>query len=203
MQEPIDIGILKYLDFDNGFYIECGANDGIRQSNTYRLEKEQNWRGILVEPSMFAYERCVENRNNDNIILNVALVSDEYNGDKIYGDFDGDLMSSVQGLRRRNNRMFESKAVTLTSILDEYNVENVDFFSLDVEGYELNVLKGLDFNKYNPTYILIEIYEKDKQEIFDFMNSKDYDFVCNLSGFNRVDNPMWDGTHNDYLFKKK
>ena len=48
------------------------------------------------------------------------------------------------------------KTKTLTSILDECNVEKIDFFSLDVEGFELNVLKGLDFNKYRPRYMLIE-----------------------------------------------
>lgn len=45
---------------------------------------------------------------------------------------------------------------TLTSILDECEVTEIDLFSLDVEGYELNVLKGLDFSKYRPKYMLIE-----------------------------------------------
>ena len=40
------------------------------------------------------------------------------------------------------------------------NFDKIDFFSLDVEGYEMEVLKGIDFTKHTPTFILIEIYEK-------------------------------------------
>jgi hypothetical protein len=46
----IDKKMLKYLNFDNGYFIECGANDGIRQSNTLYYEKEKGWRGVLIEP---------------------------------------------------------------------------------------------------------------------------------------------------------
>ena len=95
------------------------------------------------------------------------------------------------------------KARTLTSILDECKVDRIDFFSLDVEGYELNVLKGLDMKKYRPFFILIEIYEKDKEEIMNYMTDNEYDLICNLSDFNLQNNPYWDGTHNDYLFKIK
>ena len=54
--------ILKYLDYENGFYIECGANDGITQSNTLNLVKNKNWRGILIEPSKHSFDLCKENR---------------------------------------------------------------------------------------------------------------------------------------------
>jgi hypothetical protein len=58
----------------------------------------------------------------------------------------------------------------LTSILDEYGVEEIDFFSLDVEGFELSVLQGLDFNKYRPKYMLIET--SFKKDVDDYL--KDY-----------------------------
>jgi len=202
-KDTIDYKILEYLNFDDGFFIECGANDGISQSNTYKLENDKNWRGILIEPSPTSYSSCVKNRSGDNIILNCALVSDDYSFDTIRGDFDGNLMSSVYGVRRNNSRLIEVKASTLTSILDGCDIDVIDFFSLDVEGYELEILKGLDFRKYKPIYILIEVYEKDKQKINEFMLSKNYELICNLSGFNHSDNPHWDGTHNDYLYKLK
>ncbi len=201
--EWIDEKILKYLNFDNGIYIECGANDGIRQSNTYLLENRQNWNGILIDASKSSLDKCKLNRNDNNYFFNCALVSSDYDLDYVSGDFDGNLMSSVFGkrLNRKSDTLVESR--TLTSILDEVGVKKIDFFSLDVEGYELNVLKGLDFKKYKPTYILIEIYEKDKQEINEYMFDNDYELICNLSGFNLDNNPHWDGTHNDYLFKIK
>ena len=46
----LDRKLLKYLNFKYGFYIECGANDGIIQSNSWYFDKYKNWKGILIEP---------------------------------------------------------------------------------------------------------------------------------------------------------
>lgn len=192
-----------FKNIKNGIYIECGANDGITQSNTLELEKNNNWIGILIEPSIVAYNKCLLNRSEKNIFINTALVDFSFIGDSISGDFDGSLMSSVDGNRRNNSNLNKTRARTLTSILDEYSVNKIDFFSLDVEGYELNVLNGLDFGYYKPTYILIEVYNKDYHVIMDKMNDSGYELMCNLSGFNKNEFPMWDGSHNDYLFKIK
>ncbi len=51
-------------------------------------------------------------------------------------------------------------ARTLTSILDEANIPKIDFFSLDVEGFELNALQGLDFDKYRPEFMLVECLDE-------------------------------------------
>ena len=42
--------LLKYIDFNSGFFIELGGYDGFFHSPTYYLEKFKNWQGILVEP---------------------------------------------------------------------------------------------------------------------------------------------------------
>jgi FkbM family methyltransferase len=47
-------------------------------------------------------------------------------------------------------------ARTLTAVLDRHRPRAIDFFSLDVEGFELEVLKGLDFGKYRPKWMLVE-----------------------------------------------
>jgi FkbM family methyltransferase len=205
MLEWIDKKILKYLNYNDGFFIEAGSNDGVLQSNTLYLERIKNWKGILIEPSIFAYNKCVINRKK-SICYNCALVESDLIKN-VSGDFDGSLMSSVDGKRLNNNKLLEVESRTLTSILDEFTKENslkkIDFFSLDVEGYELNVLKGLDINKYRPIYILIEIYTKDIEEITKYMFNNNYELICNLSDFNLQNNPHWDGTHNDYLFKIK
>ena len=46
--------------------------------------------------------------------------------------------------------------ITLNDILESQNVTKIDFFSLDVEGYELEVLKGLDLKRFTPKVILVE-----------------------------------------------
>ena len=55
----------------------------------------------------------------------------------------------------------------------------IDFFSLDVEGSELEVLKGIDFNKYNFKFILIE--NRDFKKIKNFLFDKKYKFIKNLT----------------------
>lgn len=195
--------ILKYLDYDGGVYIESGANDGVTQSNTYYLEKNKRWSGILIEPSESSFELCKQNRSENNIFLNCALVSNDYDSDYIEGDFDGNLMSSVNGNRRNNIGIkIKTKAKKLSDILNENNLKKIDFFSLDVEGYEYEVLKGIDFNSHEFKFLLIEIYKWDYKKIVDLLNTNGYELIENLSGFNLDNNPYWDGTHNDYLFKK-
>ena len=46
----LDKKMLEFINYENGFFIECGANDGVDQSNTWYYEKNLNWSGILIEP---------------------------------------------------------------------------------------------------------------------------------------------------------
>jgi len=184
---------------DNGFFIELGANDGLTQSNTAMLEFMRGWKGILIEPSPSAYELCKVNRPG-SITLNYACVSNEYTDKSVKGDFNGKLMSSVDGLRLQSEKTIDVAAITLESILDKYAAyKNINFLSLDTEGYELNILKGLNLDKYRPQYMLIEIYSKDYKEIYDYLESKQYTLHSNFTNYNKETNPLWDGTHNNYV----
>jgi len=195
--------IFDILNFENGFYVECGANNGYSQSNTIMLERNRNWKGLLIEPSISSFNICKKIRSKRNIFENCVLSSFEDEGKLMSGDFDGDLMSSVGGYRLSRDVNAEIISKTLTTLLKTHNITHVDFFSLDVEGFELNVLKGIDFEYCSPTWIVIEVYTKDLEEIMDFMDKKNYELVGNLTNFNNEEYPNWDGTHNDYLFKLK
>jgi hypothetical protein len=115
-------------------------------------------------------------------------------------------MSSVNATRivleECKSPLVKVKAITLEKILDQHLPEGtvIDFLSLDTEGYELNVLKGLNLSKYKPRYMLIEIYSWDLETITSFLGENGYQLHSNFSNYNPVDNPHWDGTHNDYLF---
>jgi FkbM family methyltransferase len=189
--------LLENINTDKGFYIECGANDGITQSYTYELER-LGWNGILIEASEEAFNKCKANRSSDNLFYNCALVSSD-DISQISGDFDGNLMSSVGGNRLCREINTIVKCRTLTSILEELSIDNIDLFSLDVEGYELEVLKGFDIKKYHPKYIIIEVYNDIKDDIFNLMARNNYS-VLNLTDYTHENNRLWDGTHNDYLF---
>lgn len=189
--------------FDNkrdGFYIELGAYDGLIQSNTAFFEKNLGWRGILIEPSFHGFKECIINRPN-SICLNYACVSNDYKYDYVEGDFRyKNLMGSVGGKRLKSKDLVRVKASTLERLLDEHCHSNIDFLSLDAEGYELEILKGLNLNKYRPNKMLIEVYTKDYDEIINLLNNHNYKLHSNFTNYNKIDNPGWDGTHNDYLF---
>lgn len=186
---------------ENGFFIEVGGNDGITQSNTALLTKERGWKGVLVEPSHDGYLSCKINRP-ESYCFHAACVGPDYASEWIEGDFNGGLMSSVNGIRCNSQQLVRVPARTLESILDNCGfVPTIDFLSLDTEGYEFPILQGLNLNKYRPRYMLIEIYSWDYETIIEFLKSHDYECLSNFSNYNSIQHPRWDGTHNDYLFK--
>jgi len=201
-REPITKRILEYIgNIENGFYIEAGAYDGLLQSNTKFLEEEFNWTGILIEPSPKVFLQLEKNRPN-NININKCLVSSDYEFKTISGSFDNGPMSSVGNIRNLENvELIDVPCEPLSNILDYLEIPKIDFMTVDTEGYELFVLDGLNLQKYRPTYLLIEIYEHDKETIINYLTGFNYILLENITNYNKLDNPGWDGTHNDYLFK--
>lgn len=206
-QGRVEIKILPYLqDIENGFFVEAGALDGLFMSNTKILE-DLGWKGILVEPSPKALERCLKNRKAT--LEGCALVSSDYQHDSILGDFffDGeDGMGAWSGIHKSMygiRAAIEVPARTLDSILKRHKVSKVDFLSLDVEGYEMEVLKGIDFSTTEITYILVEVNVRhySLESLNEFLLQFGYNKVVNLSNFQLGEN-MWDGSHQDFLYYK-
>lgn len=202
---PFDHKIIDRLNVQRretkGVFIEVGANQGIVQSNTMLLEKYYGWTGILIEPS-YQYEALCVNRPKSKCIQ-CALGSFEEEGVYIMGDFDGHLMGGIGGKRSGRPANISVLVRSLQSILDEENLQNINFFSLDVEGHEYNVLNGIDFNKTTFDYILIEIYSWDYVRIVSFLSERGYDMIEPFSFYTKENSPGWDGSHNDYLFKRR
>lgn len=213
-QGRIDIKILPYLqDIQNGFFVEAGALDGLFMSNTKTLE-DLGWNGLLIEPSKKAVDLCKKNRKC--LVERCALVSKEYTKDTVMGDFvlDGEYgIGAWSSITRHaygqladktfNSFTTEVPATTLEKLLDKYDLKKVDLLSLDVEGYELEVLKGIDFNKVKITFILIEVNLRDYnlEDIDELLQG--YERIACLSNFSKESNKGWDGSHQDYLYKCK
>ena len=171
--------VASMINKKNGFYIEAGANNGIWQSNTLYLETELGWTGLLIEPNKHKFEECKKNRVN-NLFYNCALVDFSYDKESIEGyfnevDYENSLMAQVsvnnpefseEDPRWQDKLKVQVKARKLSNILDENNITEVDFFSLDVEGYELNVLNGIDFKRHAPRLICTEIRNKNNNQSF-------------------------------------
>ena len=191
--------IKKLFGGTRGLFFEVGANDGLSQSNTAYLEKYQGWRGILVEPLPMQFFRCLANRPRSTVI-NAALVSRDFS-DKTVEIAYANLMSTINDPERNllsveghvatgsqfltpeekalSGHRITVPALTVSAVLDNTGHAQVDFFSLDVEGYELEVLKGIDFSRHRPHYFLIEA--RDKLGMDRFMAVQGYRYVAQWS----------------------
>ncbi|WP_194273728.1 FkbM family methyltransferase [Rhizobium grahamii] len=158
----LDKQLLSYLP-SGGFFVEAGGNDGVDQSNTFYLEKCMGWEGILIEP--FEPLSRLSSRFRSATAIAAALGSTEDEGKCLEMTFS-DLMSSKVyertaspkwgGLFGPNPTTFAAPIRTLSSILDEIEAPPVTLLSLDVEGFELRVLEGLNLVRHRPKFILIE-----------------------------------------------
>lgn len=180
--DDLDRKLARRIAIRNGFFIEAGANDGFNQSNTYYLERFLGWRGILVEAIPELFQRCRTERPRAHV-YNCALVPFDY-AEKTVEMVHCNLMSVVKGAMGngvaeqshidRGAKLQPGTAVytvrvaarTLTSIIEEVQPPTINLLSLDVEGYEINVLKGLDFTRFRPENICIEVREASKVEAF-------------------------------------
>ena len=173
-----------------GFFIEAGANNGVRGSNTYYLEKYCGWTGILIEAIPHRFVECKKARPGCHT-LHSGLVADNYDkdyvelvymdlmsmvvSDKGAVDLATHIQKSVDTTRHKDGLIgtkFLAPARTLSSVLEEQGNPSIDFFSLDVEGHELQVLKGNDFDRCSPAYILVENW--DRTGVDEFLKSKGY-----------------------------
>jgi FkbM family methyltransferase len=186
----LDLKMLKYINYENGFFIECGANDGINQSNTWYYEKKLNWRGVLIEPIPEVFDQLKKNRKSENLFFNNVLKSfkDKRKYIRLIYDKKDSLISKIENKKIKNTYSFRSRAKTLNEILTISKApKKIDFFSLDVEGDEINVLNGIDLKKYYFKYILIETMNLKK--VINKLKKFDYKLKKKLSNI-------------DYLFKK-
>ncbi|MGH2858071.1 MAG: FkbM family methyltransferase [Solirubrobacteraceae bacterium] len=196
----MDRGLAEHLNFRGGFFVEAGANDGYHQSNTYRLERALGWRGVLIEPVPSLYRAAVRERPGARV-FNCALVSRTYAQDDVRLIYGG-MMTTVAGTRETEaadrswaqaahamvqeapEHDFVVRARTLSSILDEVSAPEIDFLSLDVEGFETQVLEGLDLTRHAPRWILVEVRERaDRREAVEAILGDRYEVARQLSPY--------------------
>jgi len=188
------------LDYDNGYFIELGGNDGISQSNTLYFEKYRGWRGFLVEPILHNYFKCKENRKASQVFCN-ACVSFEYKSSCVELLYSN-LMTSPLGVEtdldpkaqaHLGNQFLDQSeevvrtaaiAATLDQLMREASAPKcVDFLSVDVEGAEAEVIKGIDFCAFSFRVICIEA--RDPSKIISLLATHGYKWIRSI-GHNLV-----------------
>ena len=185
-----------------GFFVELGAGDGVLISNTYFLEKERAWTGVLIEPSR-TFEQLKSNRaatclnycvgpycgtkylyeihgpnyidqNPDNCLLSITLSSTSLNEAEI----EGDKLVPERARAASGKSQFVTRQVEMLTLAQALQTANaptdIDFLSLDVEGYEHEVLKAFPFNNYTFKTMIIE---RPNSALLDLLKFNGYQIV--------------------------
>ena len=199
----LDKKILNYINLRDGYFVELGANDGITQSNTKHFELFKGWHGVLIEPSPKQFKRLKKFRKSKNLFYNCACVAFDFPKTTIELMYSNLMSVALEGRNdihdpiahaiageihsdKEKTFTFQVEARTLQSILDESKSPKlIDLLSLDVEGGELEVLGGIDFDRTNFRYIVIET--RSINEVRLFLSDKNYKEITQL-------------THHDFLF---
>lgn len=170
----IDRVLEEHLDTTRpGFFVEAGAYDGFEQSNTYLLERRFGWRGVMVEPVPELHRHAVAERPATTVV-NCALKAADDPRDTLTMTY-GALMSTVAGAQGGDERSWVRPAFalglekpyeitvparTLSDVLDEAGAPaDFELLSLDVEGFEEQVLRGLDLDRHRPALMVVEMHE--------------------------------------------
>ena len=187
--QELDKRMLEYINYRNGFYIECGANDGVNQSNTWYFEKQLGWKGLLIEPVESVFNQLKKNRSKGNYFIQKALRPINFKKKIIKLNLnEGDTLTTRSNPDNIIRKKIKVQTINLDAILNKINAPKlIDFFSLDVEGDEFLVLKGINFKKYSFKYLLVECDKFHKLK--KFLSNYNYKFIKKMS------------VGNDYLFK--
>ncbi len=182
-----DMIVQMYLGWKtNGYFVEFGATDGDDISNTYTLEKEFGWNGILAEPAKHWHPKLKKNRSC-NIDFNCVW---ETTGDKVMFH-ESHMRPDASAIKQyitpdlvqmigETSDDYEIETISLNDLLKKYNApKDIDYISLDTEGSEIKILEAFDFEQYKVKFFTVEHNEKEhpRQRIYDLLTSKGYDRV--------------------------
>ena len=175
-----------FKDKKKGYYIDVGCQHPIKNNNTFLLHKK-GWSGVNIDLdenniALFNYFRP----KDDNIH---AAISDKIEELDLYFYHKKSPINTLdEKISLKQNakieRKIKVKTETLTNILDKIQVLNIDLLSIDVEGFELRVIQGLNFEKYSPNVIVIEYLDLEAEKweipynnIDNIINSKIYKYI--------------------------
>lgn len=189
LDEFIRNNYYKNLEY-KGVFVDVGIGPVQFKSNSKHF-RDSGWRVIGVDPNpKFALQHmyagneiycvaCADTNKLSQFTIN-------YNNDSSYtNDIDGVSFSAIDirlpGVPKHNIQYkLNTMVLTLDSILEFADISKVDILSIDVEGWELDVLRGFNHEKYMPNIIILENWEH-KADYIDYMTNIKYKLVTTLS----------------------
>ena len=169
--------VLEHLGhMRNGYFLEMGASDGITFSNTYKLEKEYGWSGLLVEcdPQMLQ-----SLRNHRSSTIDTRPVWSHSNIEVAFKSIENGALSGIESnlihpkSLVRSGKILYLNTISLDDLLQQHECpQHINYFSLDVEGSEYNILSTYSF-RHIFDVITVE-HLKNQDEITSLICSKGY-----------------------------
>lgn len=164
-QHEIDKIVLDTFG-SSGVFVEAGGSDPKDQSNTWLLE-EHGWSGLIVEPNT-SYNELYKSIRPKTIVENYALVDRQYSNTTVTGDFTQEFTGKIDGGDTVVN------CCTLDSLLQKHQMKEIHFLSLDVEGYETQVIDGIDFDQTFIHLIVLENHTMHDPNYFDYLEKNNF-----------------------------
>ena len=177
-----DLFVLTELGFKrNGFFVEFGATNGVDISNTYLMEKEFAWTGILAEPARCWHEMLYANRSafiETNCVWSKSNSVLSFKEVHIPDLSTINSFSSVDGYKntRRTGKIYDVRTISLNDLLEKYQAPHrMDYLSIDTEGSEFEILNSFDFGKYQFDVITCEHnFTPMREKIFELLSKNGY-----------------------------
>jgi FkbM family methyltransferase len=182
-----------------GVFVDIGAYDGEKFSNTLFFERSMGWSGLCVEPLPGAFAKLKQIRrapceqiavadfegDADFVEADDRIGPDEKMLSGLHGQFDPRHQMRIAQTTKTPHRV---KVTKLSTLLARHGLHDIDYCSIDVEGAELAVLSDFDPARFRVALFTIE-NNYDDERISKLMAEKGYDLVGQLE--------------QDYVFKRK
>ncbi|MDX2485149.1 MAG: FkbM family methyltransferase [Pseudodonghicola sp.] len=154
-----DLFALSQTGFKHGgFFVEFGATDGIDLNNSYLMETQYGWSGILAEPAQGWHANL---RANRSAIIDSRCVW-RASGEKLQfteaprGE-NSAISSFVKTSRKLRGHQYEVETVSLNDLLDQHSAPaKIDYLSVDTEGSEFDILNAVDFDRWSFRVMTVE-----------------------------------------------
>lgn len=161
-----------------GIYVDLGSGHPWKSSNTFFMDKCLGWTGLCIDANRQYRDTVLRDRKCEVVSQCVS----EHDGMKERFVFDTEY-SGVQHSNKNNDawvrmgKQLSERSVrcrSLAKLLDEYHIRFIDYLSLDVQGHELYVLRGVDWGKTRIDVMSVGVTPTTRQHIEEFLLPKGY-----------------------------
>lgn len=181
-----------FLQSEDFFFVQIGANDGVMYDPIYHIIQKYNLPGILLEPIDDYYQKLEENyRDNSNVVTVKKALHPSKNKEIIYGlrknhplheayngiaSFNLNHLLKYKDPRKTPEKWLvpniedyiiqeEVECITFDKLILDYNVKKIDLLQIDTEGFDVEILKMINFNAIKPSIIRYEVGHLKKEDL--------------------------------------